>query len=383
MPLISTKNRRYLQGQARRDRYEQYKEALQYCKDNGCGAKAAIKAGQWNDVHFKALQQRLNGHVVNGAEDESRSLLLFVEEQQLMKWMKECGDNMMGRNRPDVQAKILEILKERKGRLRAARGKGYTKLSTAAQDLLEKSIPTMHSHWFQRFYGFWHFEISEKAEQSVDKKRVAKYTETTVKRHFNAPAGLKSTFIKHGIMDPATGAIRDPRRVLNRDEMPQSLDYSGGKKGGKDGVSKEKPAASAHRESRECATIDMVQDLSGFLYGCHLILARSTLTASLGPEEASVFDNNIRELEGYSTFCLVSLMEKGSQTGVTLLERYKMLDQELTARDVERPVVEMTDNHVSRYSDEVMEFCNAHGIIQWSEESQTSAIFQALYQNNQ
>jgi len=127
----------------------------------------------------------------------------------------------------------------------------------------------------------------------------------------------------------------------------------------------------------------MVQDVSGFLYGCHLILARSTLTASLGPEEAVVFDSKIHEMEGYSTFCLVSLTEKGSQTGVTLLERYKMLDKELTARDVERPVVEMTDNHVSRYSDEVMEFCKAHGIIQWSEESNTSAIFQAVDQNNQ
>jgi hypothetical protein len=58
-------------------------------------------------VQVQALQQRLKGHVVNGAEDETRSLLLFVEEQQLMKWIKECGDNMKGRNRPDVQAKII------------------------------------------------------------------------------------------------------------------------------------------------------------------------------------------------------------------------------------------------------------------------------------
>jgi hypothetical protein len=56
MPLISTENKRYLQGQARRERYEQYKEALQYCKDNGCGAKAAIKTGQWNDVQVQACK---------------------------------------------------------------------------------------------------------------------------------------------------------------------------------------------------------------------------------------------------------------------------------------------------------------------------------------
>ena len=47
MPLISTENKRYLQGQARRERTS---------KDNGCGAKAAIKTGQWNDVQVQACK---------------------------------------------------------------------------------------------------------------------------------------------------------------------------------------------------------------------------------------------------------------------------------------------------------------------------------------
>ncbi|KAK3239604.1 hypothetical protein CYMTET_50478 [Cymbomonas tetramitiformis] len=59
-----------------------------------------------------------------------------------------------------------------------------------------------------------------------------------------------------------------------------------------------------------------------------------------------------------------------------------MLDAELTARDVPRPVVEMTDNHDSRYADEVLEFCQSKGIIQWSEKANTSGKFQALDQVN-
>eukprot|EP00959_Pyramimonas_sp_CCMP1952_P398971 8360245-Pyramimonas_sp.AAC.1 len=127
----------------------------------------------------------------------------------------------------------------------------------------------------------------------------------------------------------------------------------------------------------------MVQDLSGFLYGMHLIVARKSLTESLAPDIAcETFDNKIHELEGYGSYSLLSLTECGVQTGESLLQRYKVLDKELIARGVKRPVLEMTDNHVSRYDDEVMEFCQSVGIHQWSEESNTSGIFQALDQNN-
>jgi hypothetical protein len=42
----------------------------------------------------------------------------------------------------------------------------------------------------------------------------------------------------------------------------------------------------------------------------------------------------------------------------------------------------MTDNHVSRYDDDVMDYCKSVDILQWSERPMTSGIFQALYQNN-
>ena len=114
----------------------------------------------------------------------------------------------------------------------------------------------------------------------------------------------------------------------------------------------------------------MVQDLGGFLYGPQILVARKSLTGSCAPNIAcETFDAKIHELEGYSTFGLVSVCECGVQTGVTLLERYKMLNQELIARGVPRPVVELTDNHASRYDDAVMAYCEEIQVEQWSDGS--------------
>ena len=60
-------------------------------------------------------------------------------------------------------------------------------------------------------------------------------------------------------MDAETGHITDPRRVLNRDEMPQFVNYASNK-----GNTKDKKAAGAgdvchgvESENRDCETIDM------------------------------------------------------------------------------------------------------------------------------
>ncbi|KAK3240080.1 hypothetical protein CYMTET_50046 [Cymbomonas tetramitiformis] len=112
------------------------------------------------------------------------------------------------------------------------------------------------------------------------------------------------------------------------------------------------------------------------------MLAREVLTEGISPDDIQVFDNQIHEHQKFSTFGLVTINESGCQTGQTLLQRYQMLDQELTARGVERPVVEMTDNHDSRYDERVMKFCEEKGIVQWSEKANTSGKFQALDQVN-
>eukprot|EP00959_Pyramimonas_sp_CCMP1952_P174443 3645725-Pyramimonas_sp.AAC.1 len=186
---------------------------MKYCKDNKVGAKAAVKTGKFPGVQWKALDRRLKGEIINGTEHEARSLLLFEEERRLCQWILECGTNMMGRDREMVGEKVVQILRERKARIRGKAGKNYKKLSSAAKAVLQKGARAINKHWYQRFYGFWHYEVAEKTVSKVEKTRVAKCTEATVEEHFFAEgAGLRDTLIKAGVMDPETGRIPDPRR---------------------------------------------------------------------------------------------------------------------------------------------------------------------------
>ncbi|KAK3236871.1 hypothetical protein CYMTET_53014 [Cymbomonas tetramitiformis] len=287
-------------------------------------------------------------------------------------------------DRESISAKIVQVLKDRQHRNKQSKGTKYEKLSASAKQCLENGGPSRK--FFQYFFGYYADKVSEKKPVALEKKRVAQYTEEAVEEHFFAPgAGLQDTLIRHGIMDPVTKLITDPRRLLNRDETPQFIDYNTlrGNNIRKRVSAKGKSSVIPMAENRESVTIDVVMDLSGFLYGAHLMLARDTLTETLCPDELSVFDKQIHESQKFSTFGLLTLNESGCQTGVTLLQRYHMLDAELTTRDVPRPVVEMTDNHDSRYADEVLEFCQSKGIIQWSETgANTSGKFQALDQVN-
>jgi hypothetical protein len=94
------------------------------------------------------------------------------------------------------------------------------------------------------------------------------------------------------------------------------------------------------------------------------------------------FTDTINEEAGYSTYGLVSNTECGMQTGVSLLERLELLDTELTARKIVRPVLLMADKHASRFSEHVAAFCKEKEIDLFFEPGGTSGFLQALDQYN-
>ena len=61
--------------------------------------------------------------------------------------------------------------------------------------------------------------------QHIDTQSAATNTEEVVVAHFEGIYGLRLGLIETGIMDLETGVIANPRRVLNRDELPQFIDY--------------------------------------------------------------------------------------------------------------------------------------------------------------
>lgn len=78
------------------------------------------------------------------------------------------------------------------------------------------------------------------------------------------------------------------------------------------GTARGKQANVAGCENRETFTIDMVQDMGGFLYGLHAIVTRAYITESLAPQDGDLMDSTIHELEGYSTYCWCLPVKLGS-----------------------------------------------------------------------
>ncbi|KAK3271485.1 hypothetical protein CYMTET_20164 [Cymbomonas tetramitiformis] len=323
----------------------------------------------------------MRGAVKNG--ENKKCLLTTTETEELVTWLEQCADNHKARNRTEVGYKICELLTTRDKRNKATKGRKYQRLSRAAIQCLSNGGPS--TNWFQEFYETHKHRVNEKKATTVEKSRVVAATEETVQEHFYAPAGLEAALLDAGIMDPNTRRILDPRRVLNRDETPQfiSFDTQRGNNVRKVAGRKGKSAADAKKENRESFTVDMVMGLDGFLYGLHVLVARNTLTKGLTPEILEdTFTNEIREGEKISTYGLITLNECGVQTELSLEERYKVLIKELEHRGVPLPVVELTDNHASRYGEMVMITAEGAGIRQFSEKPNSSGFLQALDQIN-
>ena len=169
-----------------------------------------------------------------------------------------------------------------------------------------------------------------------DEKRLKKQCAKVVDHHFNGEYGIVAELQDIGIMD-AEGHIKDPRRILWRDESPQMMDYAC--KGRRDraigikGVRLQAP----DKVNRELISVCMCQDLSGFQYGPQLNMKRSTWTGGLTdcmdtPEWAQKFDDKIFPLDKKSTYLCMVKSENGMQTGATLIEYIESLHEQIKAR---------------------------------------------------
>ena len=187
------------------------------------------------------------------------------------------------------------------------------------------------------------------------------------------------------LFDEETDSILDPRRILNEDELPQFIDYADAKGNNKKkvGAGKGDIAQEAAHSNRTSVTVHMIWGLCGFKWGDQVILAQAQLADNLAIEAGrKVFANEIHEAQKVSTYLLVSPSAKGIQTGTTLGERMDMLDREVTARGLKRPIVILTDGHKSRFSGEVLRKCAEYKFRMFVERSNSSQFLQALDQYN-
>ncbi|KAK3274494.1 hypothetical protein CYMTET_17320 [Cymbomonas tetramitiformis] len=140
--------------------------------------------------------------------------------------MRESSEGSKSVDREQISAKIVSVLKARELRNKRSKGVKYEKLSQAAKQCLAHNGPS--PKFFQYLFGYYSDVIDEKKPVAVEKKRIAAYTEETIEEHFFAEgSGLEATLIRHGIMCAVTKKITDPKRLLNRDETPQFVDFKG------------------------------------------------------------------------------------------------------------------------------------------------------------
>ena len=360
------------------------------------------------------------------------AIMTDLETDKLVKWILACAANDNPATESEVSEQVTKMLQCRRLANRHAKnGKPGSKtvpLTPAEERLALKGGVLSHT-WFQGFYAS-NPSCKLKTAHKQESKRVGKQREDVVERHFHGEFGLTESLKQRGIMDP-DGVIVDKRRLLNGDEMPAFLDFvtHNQKAIGEAGKSLQKSTA----ENRECASVNMAGDLGGFVYGPQYLVARKHMQASYGDctepwEDTEDYgelchDDKIYLLEQRSTFSLVSLTDKGVQTGDSFVEFLQFLRLQIDARNValvrpllgyiatllhsctperplspcsqiaaghtpiEFPVVYLGDNHGSRFHEKVLQITDPNdpkfiGILLDFEESNTSQFLQMWDQIN-
>lgn len=332
------------------------------------------------------------------------SIMTEIEVQRLVAWLGASAANDNPAMENEVSEQVVKMLQCRRLAHRKAKG---TKSSIAPLTPAEERLALEGGHlshtWFQGFYAD-NPTCQLKTAHKQEAKRVGKQREDVVERHFNGEFGLTESLMERGIMD-SDGNILDKRRLLNGDEMPAFLDFitHDTKAIGVVGTSLQK----SQSENRECATVNMAGDLGGFVYGPQYIVARKQMQASFGDctEPWSdlddygelCHDDKIYLLEQRSTFSLISLTEKGVQTGDSFVEFLRYLRLQIDARNValisagheaiKLPVIYLGDNHGSRFHETVLKLTDPDdpafiGILLDFEESNTSQMLQMWDQIN-
>ena len=115
-------------------------------------------------------------------------------------------------------------------------------------------------------------------------------------------------------------------------------------------------------------------DASSHLYKFQMLFARKTWTGVLAPQCG---DSYVRRDDGKASKlpegCVISLTDKCVQTDQSLSEYLCILINDLEARNIEWPVVIMTDGHSSRTSEKTTRVCRGLQLRIWLDMSKISA----------
>ena len=352
--------------------------AIKYCKENKCRGWKALSTGLFPLVKSpRTINNILDGKSKHPSHArEYCSVLTMEEEAVLVSYIVNKARAYQPVNRKLIRDKILAMLNLRKKINRDCKGgRKFKKLSPAACKVLKKG--KLSRKFWERFDTKHKSVLRKKRRGATSMKRVLSCSMEMAKEHIDnlAEELMRCGIMKHGKKDESgswTGVI-DPKRVYNHDETPQFVNY--GIDGSANNVfysGKGERCTAAKTENRECVTISPMASLSGDICMCHVIFPSSGIKSNMAPKKAADSIENL----------LVSSTENGFITGKACCKFYEEFDKFLTANDVERPVVVLTDGHSSRYDLEVLRFCEEKKICQFVSPPDTTGLLQPLDQIN-
>ena len=135
--------------EAKRKRLEQ---AVQWCKDNGKGARAALRTGLFPGVTKNQLHGRLQSSNTQVIRDHHLQVLTNDERCKLATWLMKCADGNCPKNRDEITSKMREMLRARnKDNRNRKYGMGTIPLSRTEVQFANSSGPMWNTTYANLF----------------------------------------------------------------------------------------------------------------------------------------------------------------------------------------------------------------------------------------
>jgi hypothetical protein len=104
------------QDDLKKERGRQLQEAVQYCKENRCGAKSALNVLQGSHplVTTDALHRAIHSDEATSSPQHQNSILTNVERKEFALCLRKNAENFKPKTRNEQTRHVVEILRLRK-----------------------------------------------------------------------------------------------------------------------------------------------------------------------------------------------------------------------------------------------------------------------------
>jgi len=210
---------------AKKARTQLLLSAVAWCREHKKRGWQCVKQPEYAELNEQTVNRWNDKNQQQDGRSTAQGILLPYELKDLRQWLVKSANNKNPATYKEITDKIVRILLVRRGMIR----KGGRKV--AGKELSRRALALLSSKklsdaWFCTFFAN-NPDLKHSRPKSISHKRQKKYTEKTVDRHFYGKVGLKRELSEAGILEEDGTILQENvKRVCNRDETPQFMDYN-------------------------------------------------------------------------------------------------------------------------------------------------------------